>query len=1776
MPDYIGNIVVPEIVPSGTFPLVPDYPHGRAQQPEVVIHQFGSGNAKIEQRFLLGTGAKRFTVRRAWLRDSERIALRNFWESKYGPYGAFTYNAPNDDGIGTTPHICRFANEPLSWEMVADWACSVGVTLVEIPTTTPAYALNSTVTRFPSQALKDALLSQVQQVIPLVRIQPLQSGYPAIYLSDRRCTIGGQLYQARLIEFDGISQGMGNESDEATFTFGNADRVMRDLANDVDLYRADIEFSLYHVGTGIKLDLWKGNITNWACDAGEEFKVTASDGLYELNLPYPTRKISRTCWKAFNSQACPFAEHGALDLLHFPDADATCCDKGYDTPNGCLAHQMKHYFGGVLVEPQGVKVKDNSTGTWGFGRSPLTSVSLVSDSIYDQVIPEVYTDQEMPVNCKIAAGRDEGDFYEALGIVGEGPLVAFTTPRMEDKDGDGKKETFIGSTLDGQYNHGAKFDSNGNPTGTNLGLRTCLGNDPVGASDYFSLDQSGDQRGGDWRKVYDGYSTYKDNFAAGTAFIVIRRTDAKGLQLSQLTEHQMQAYVSSGIGGWVWTAPGERIYTAPLTNPIWIAVNMLLRARGIRLGAASTPVQLDIAETFFDVDAAVAAAGVCASSVPRLVGGGYETQFKFIGVLQEEKPLRDWLQEILMNCLGYYTFAFGKMKLGVRMNSSAAEAFTEGNILFRSLQLAPIKPSFNHLTANFADGEFQFQNNSVTLYDADNAALLGGGAGPLFLKSNVNLAGTASKSQAARIISVRLREELGGVTPDEWKCARSISFGTTVLALATEPGMVCSMTHPDMPGGAGEFRVTGWKLNKDYSIEIEGRTTTDSMYDMVNGPKPADVTASPIPIEISATIPDDVVPIGTDAFLFTKTEDGKNATYTLEYEPPDPIGIFGGVTLHVEAPDGSGKIAFTQDFDYNGNPLATDATRHGTCTFSFPQVLDAAVQIRMYLASRSRVYKNPLVLSTGAMPTPNRADVVAQGSISGLTPPPLPVSVVASEKPGSRVLDPPTQLTYCTVTVSLHFDKALPTGAWLNYWHSTDDGVGYGWLDKIPASGQDVTFEFVHLVPYGSDQTWKVKVATGVPGYEYPPDQAVESNSFLVPTLSPPANNLVRNAVISNVNYQKLDSGQYTFSFQIDYDTIVDPNIWLAEGSVQGVTADGTPCPEDPSGAEERFGIVQNYESDIPGRHKTYIVGPWWVPPAEWTGRTYRIRLYAQNRNGVRTVQLWPDGKDYFDLTPEVKYYLGGHYPNIQAPDVVQFDIGTQNSDGTFTRAPHWDTLNEKMIFDWAAYLPDDISNLGFVSIWFQRNGQWIESPMYFEKLTAEGLIHDSFVLTGSDIPQPGEQITFVCSSANKLGIHNQNPPGTPSGPAVTITIGAPNKGITTLNLNSGLLGGGLTTSGGQIVVKTSQGIAIDANGAVKTQIDATKGMAFDAQGRLVVNIDSTDFQFVAGYLKYNQIDMTRAVKFDTSEFQIDPGTATFKTKILSASKILTGTLSVGWGGDKPGQIAVYGSGGTMVGWIGQNGIYYGGWFKQLYIGGSDPSSAKLVSDSSGNLAINGGTFTLGLNGVQVKIDNGYDTYGYAGMTVKDISGGGYNTGRVIIFPNRIIIMDPIGNPLVDLIGNYVPGVIDSGSIIVKGSVQADAGVSGYQLVADNAIRIGATTVIDSNRNLVNVTLPAHTHPYVPSVNGSNAAITIQQGSGISVSTNGGTITISATGSSGVSSLNSLTGAITLQAGSGIQIAQNGNTLTVNCTLDPFPGGASDTFYDRDGREMRFNNGVLI
>jgi hypothetical protein len=96
---------------------------------------------------------------------------------------------------------------------------------------------------------------------------------------------------------------------------------------------------------------------------------------------------------------------------------------------------------------------------------------------------------------------------------------------------------------------------------------------------------------------------------------------------------------------------------------------------------------------------------------------------------------------------------------------------------------------------------------------------------------------------------------------------------------------------------------------------------------------------------------------------------------------------------------------------------------------------------------------------------------------------------------------------------------------------------------------------------------------------------------------------------------------------------------------------------------------------------------------------------------------------------------------------------------------------------------------------------------------------------------------------------------------------------------------------------------------------------------------------------------------FNTDEFEIDPGEG-FRVKVLNADKIQTGILKVGGGSNKPGQLGVFSATDTLIGWIGEQddggaGYWYGAWFKQLWVGGNDPSDAPLYTNANGELVIN-------------------------------------------------------------------------------------------------------------------------------------------------------------------------------------------------------------------------------
>jgi len=930
MSDTIGRITVPTVVNSGqTFPLTTQYPFGFSVERPVIVHRFGSLDAKQEQRYYVGIGPRKFQFKRPNLGWTEANQIKAFWESMQGSWKAFTYTVPNPGG-STTGVLVTFEQTPISFEYLRN-AVQVGLNLIEVvdPTQAPTYAVNSTCLRFPSTALSTALLSEVQQIIPLVHIRVRESAVADIYLSDRRVTVGGQLYLPRLIGIGEpgsdvlISQDIKGTSDNVRFTFGNGDRVMTQLANDTDLKYAEIDLCLFHVNSGILLQLWKGVIQNFTSDGTPIFPVTCSDGFFQIMNQYPERQLSRQCWKIYNDGVnCPWASKGrSATAVTAAGGDPTSCDYYLESANGCQVHGMAPYFGGHQADPQGVVIKDDSTGFLGFGRNTVTATSIISDTIWGLALPEIWCNSGgNPLYAFLASAlmvdyRDESGYADSLGILSAGPLGGFTAS-MVVTNADGYRYV-VAPMVDGYTWQGLKVDGNLNITKyqPGMGLRYITGSDPANAStDYFSLGQGSPQ-------------VWEPNvYAAGTAACEIRIVKSTTIQPSTPDQHQMTVPIDYGMWGWTWDQNGNRTAVRGLINPFWIAVNMLLRAMGLYgdpstgsnpaggTGPSSSAQLATFVLPSLIVGDGSGAAEIAADNVAAILGTGVETQFQFQGIISSQKPFRDWLTEVLNCCLGFYTWEFGKLKLGCRINASAVDAYTIANSLFQSLRLIPIQAGFEHLVLSFADVAYQYQANTAEYCDKSHAAYYGRAGSPL--TSQMHSVGCSTLSQALRIGATRTREEIGGVKYTEWRDARAAAWQTTLLGLGNEVGQVVSMTHPDIPGLHGTCNVTGtsvtwvsgdtfdksmqnkevvingvqtvitlcftdptyttvtglllasapgdgtnlpfqiitmsfriqrWSLKKDWSVQIEGQTVTDSMYDLDVGPKPMDVVPAPLP-----------------------------------------------------------------------------------------------------------------------------------------------------------------------------------------------------------------------------------------------------------------------------------------------------------------------------------------------------------------------------------------------------------------------------------------------------------------------------------------------------------------------------------------------------------------------------------------------------------------------------------------------------------------------------------------------------------------------------------------------------------------------------------------------------------------------------------------------------------------------------------------------------------------------------------------------------------------
>ena len=82
MSDTIGRIPVPTVINSGqTFPLTTQYPFGFSVERPVILHRFGSLDAKQEQRYYVGIGPRKFQFKHPNLNWTESNEFKSFWVS---------------------------------------------------------------------------------------------------------------------------------------------------------------------------------------------------------------------------------------------------------------------------------------------------------------------------------------------------------------------------------------------------------------------------------------------------------------------------------------------------------------------------------------------------------------------------------------------------------------------------------------------------------------------------------------------------------------------------------------------------------------------------------------------------------------------------------------------------------------------------------------------------------------------------------------------------------------------------------------------------------------------------------------------------------------------------------------------------------------------------------------------------------------------------------------------------------------------------------------------------------------------------------------------------------------------------------------------------------------------------------------------------------------------------------------------------------------------------------------------------------------------------------------------------------------------------------------------------------------------------------------------------------------------------------------------------------------------------------------------------------------
>lgn len=219
-------------------------------------------------------------------------------------------------------------------------------------------------------------------------------------------------------------------------------------------------------------------------------------------------------------------------------------------------------------------------------------------------------------------------------------------------------------------------------------------------------------------------------------------------------------------------------------------------------------------------------------------------------------------------------------------------------------------------------------------------------------------------------------------------------------------------------------------------------------------------------------------------------------------------------------------------------------------------------------------------------------------------------------------------------------------------------------------------------------------------------------------------------------------------------------------------------------------------------------------------------------------------------------------------------------------------------------------------------------------------------------------------------------------------------------------------------------------------------GVKKEAGTNKLVAAVGSEFHFVGGDLLMNHIDMSKATNL-SAQFSLVGSTQTINN--LSANLLISGLLQIGGGTNKVSLAKFFDTAGTpqLMGFIGDDSGgsgYVGAWFRRCGVGGPNPLSPNFFTDAAGNVAAKAVTI-YDLTGAYGFI--GDDGAGHRGGWFKQLWIGG--TGPA----NAQLSTDGSGNVSLDgaslVVSKTFGGVTNSLSIAPGNPFAAP-------LIADNGV----------------------------------------------------------------------------------------------------------------------------